>query len=74
MFKGQYVFTQLSSYLPKNQFDWYVRKYEGNKYIKSFTCWNHLLVMIFGQLSNRESLRDLVSTLNAHPLVSTKKN
>lgn len=66
MFKGQYIFTQLSSYLPKNQFDWYVRKYEGNKYIKSFTCWNHLLVMIFGQLSNRESLRDLVSTLNAH--------
>lgn len=66
MFKGQYVFTQLCSYLPKNQFDWFVRKYEGNKYVKSFTCWNHLLVMIFGQLSNRESLRDLVSTLNAH--------
>lgn len=66
MFKGQYVFTQLCSYLLKNQFDWFVKKYKGNKYVKSFTCWNHLLVMIFGQLSNRESLRDLVSTLNAH--------
>jgi len=66
MNKGQYVFTQLCSFLPKVQFDWYVKRYEGNKYIKSFTCWNHLLVMIFGQLSNRESLRDLVSTLNAH--------
>jgi hypothetical protein len=37
-----------------------------NKYLKSFACWNHLLVMIFGRLSNRESLRDLVSTPNAH--------
>lgn len=66
MNKGQYVFTQLCSFLPKAQFDWLVKKYDGNKYVKSFTCWNHLLVMIFGQLSNRESLRDLTSTLNAH--------
>lgn len=66
MFNGQYIFSQLCEFLPKNQFDWYVKKYDGNKYIKSFTCWNHLLVMIFGQLSNRESLRDLVTVLNAH--------
>ncbi len=66
MHKGQFVFTQLCRFLPKRAFDCIVEKYEGNKYVKSFTCWNHLLVMIFGQLSNRESLRDLVSTLNAH--------
>lgn len=48
------------------KFDWLVKKYEGNKYVKKFTCWNHLLVMIFAQLTRRESLRDLVSTLNAH--------
>lgn len=66
MNQGQYVFTQLCNFLPKNQFDWFVKKYEGNKFVKSFTCWNQLLVMVFGQLSNRESLRDLVQTLNAH--------
>lgn len=66
MNQGQYVFTQLCSFLPKNQFDWFVKKYEGNKFVKSFTCWNQLLVMVFGQLSNRESMRDLVQTLNAH--------
>lgn len=63
---GKYVFSQLCQFLPRKSFEWFVRKYESNKYVKSFTCWNHLLVMIFGQLSNRESLRDLVSTLNAH--------
>ena len=43
-----------------------VDKYEGNKWLKSFTCWHHLLVMVFAQLSNRKSMRDLIVTLNAH--------
>lgn len=66
MNQGQFIFTQLCDFLPKIKFDWYVKKYEGNKYIKSFTCWNHLLVMLFGQLSNRETMRDLIAALNAH--------
>lgn len=41
-------------------------KYEGYKYVKHFSCWNRLLVMMFGQLSNRNSLRDLTSTISAH--------
>ena len=43
-----------------------MKKYNGNKYIKSYTCWNQLLTMMFGQLSNRESLRDLVVAMEAH--------
>ena len=65
MSQGQYVFTQLCSFLPKRIFDCLVYKYEGNKWVKSFTCWHHLLVMLFGQLSNRKSMRDLIVTLNA---------
>ena len=66
MSQGQYVFTQLCSFLPKRIFDCIVDKYEGNKWVKSFTCWHHLLVMVFGQLSNRKSMRDLIVTLDAH--------
>ena len=43
-----------------------VKKYDGNRYIKHFTCWNQLLTLMFGQLCNRESLRDLIVALNAH--------
>lgn len=43
-----------------------VKKYDGNKYVKHFTCWNQLLALMFGQLCNRESLRDLIVALNAH--------
>ena len=63
MNQGRYVFTQLVDFLPRKHFEWLVSKYEGNKYVKSFSCWNHLLVLLFGQLSNREGLPDLIVTL-----------
>lgn len=66
MNQGQYVFSQLVSHLDRNHFNYLARKYDGNKYVKHFSCWNQLLVMMFGQLSNRESLRDVVVALEAH--------
>lgn len=63
MHQGQYIFSQVCKFLPKRAFDHLVNKYEGNKWVKTFTCWNHLLVLIYGQLSNRESLRDLITSL-----------
>ena len=67
MNQGKYVFTQVSSFLPQRVFDRMVSKYQGNYKIRHFSCWNQLLCMMFGQLSNRESLSDLVLTINAHP-------
>ena len=61
MFQDKYVFAQLTAFLNRTQFNNYVRKYDGNRYVKHFTCWNQLLAMMFGQLSNRESLRDLMT-------------
>ena len=66
MFQDQYVFSQLTSFLNRTQFNNYVRKYDGNRYVKHLTCWNQMLAMMFGQLSNRESLRDLIVALEAH--------
>lgn len=66
MNKGKYVFSQITSALPQRIFDGIVRKYDGNYRVKHFTCWNQMLCMMFGQLSNRESLSDLVLTVNAH--------
>jgi len=63
---GKYVFAQLTSFLPQRVFDKFVSKYSGNKYVKHFTCWNQLLCMVFGQLTNRNSLRDLIVILDAH--------
>ncbi|MCQ2344060.1 MAG: DUF4372 domain-containing protein [Paludibacteraceae bacterium] len=65
-YQGKFVFAQLCGLLPKAKFDWLVKKYQGNKWVKSFKCWNHLLVMVFAQLTKRESLRDLIAVLDAH--------
>lgn len=66
MFKDEYVFSQLVKFLDYEKFKYIVKKYNGNKYIKIYTCWNQLLTMMFGQLSNRESLRNLVVAMEAH--------
>ena len=66
MNKGKYVFSQLLSFLDPFVFLRISKKYDGDKYVKSFSCWNQLAVMMFGQLSNRESLRDLALATQAH--------
>ena len=66
MHQDKFVFAQLVSFLNRNHFNYLVRKYESDKYIKFFSCWNQLLTLMFGQLSNRESLRDLIVAINAH--------
>lgn len=66
MHQDKYVFSQLVSFLDRSKFNRIVTKYDGDKYVKYFTCWNQLLALMFGQLSNRESLRDLIIALEAH--------
>ena len=66
MNKDKYVFAQLIEFLNNDKFRRLVDKYDGNRYVKHLTCWNQLLALMFGQLSNRESLRDLIVALEAH--------
>lgn len=61
-----YIFNQLVSFIPKDVFDRLVVKFKANHYIKDYTCWNHLLVMMWAQLTSRRSLRDIESSLRAH--------
>ena len=66
MNSGKYVYSQLIEFLPQRVFDGFVVKYSGNKHVRHFRCWNQLLCMIFGQLTNRDSLRDLIVAIEAH--------
>ena len=66
MHQGKYMFFQLLNFLDRNDFNYLARTYDGDKYVKQFTCWNQFAVLMFGQLSNRESLRDIVLAAQAH--------
>ena len=66
MNNGKYIFAQIMEFLPNRVFDRIVLKHSGDKYVKHFSCYNHLLCLIFGQLCSRESLRDLTIIVKAH--------
>ena len=66
MNQGKYVFAQITEFLPRRVFDRLVEKYNGNKHVRTFTCWHQMLCMVFGQLTARDSLRDLIVALDAH--------
>ena len=42
-----------------------VKRYQGNRKIKSFSCLDQFLVMAFAQMTFRESLRDIEACLKA---------
>ena len=65
MSNGKLVYSQLLDFLDRNDFNYLVRKYCGDRYVKNFTCYNQLAVLMYGQLSNRESLRDVVLATQA---------
>jgi hypothetical protein len=63
---GKYVFAQIMEYLPRHDFDLCVAQFQGERYAKVFSCRDQFLAMVFGQLSYRESLRDVVACLSCH--------
>lgn len=66
MNKGSYVFSQLVDFLPRYEFNKCVQYYNGNRHVRKFLCWDQFLAMMFGQLSCRGSLRDIINCLSAH--------
>jgi hypothetical protein len=63
---GNYIFTEVMTYIPRRSFDRCVMRYRGERYAKSFSCRDQFLAMAFGQLAYRESLRDVVACLSSH--------
>src|SRR5260370_3815304 len=65
MNQGRTVFAQLMDELPKYEFDKCVRRYAGNKHVRTLPTYEHFLVLGFAQLTYRASLRDIETCLRA---------
>lgn len=65
MYTGKLVFSQVIEHMPLHTFRRCVKRYAGNRKIKSFTCLDQFLCMAFAQLTYRESLRDIEACLRA---------
>ncbi len=64
---GQTIFAQLMEFIPRHQFQICVDRYQGNRYVKGFSCWDQFLCLAFAQLTERSSLRDIETCLRAQP-------
>ena len=61
------VFAQLMEFVPHAEFQRCVARYEADRKLRRFSCWDQWLCMAFAQLSHRESLRDVEACLRAVP-------
>jgi len=66
MNSGKYVFAQLLQFVNRYEFDKLVKKYNGDYRTRDFNCWNQFIQLFFGQLTARNSLRDICTCLKAH--------
>ena len=67
MHSGGFIFAQLLDLLSRYEFNKCVSRYDGNRRVRTFSCWDQFLVLLFAQLTYRQSLRDIESCLRAMP-------
>lgn len=59
-------FGELMKVFPRGVFNKLVREHESDKHSKGFRSWDQLIAMIYGQLSDCRSLRELEVAFNSH--------
>ncbi len=61
------VFGQLLSLLPRHEFDAEARGHQRGQRLRVMSRWAQFVALGLGQLTGRQSLRDIVSNLGAQP-------
>lgn len=61
------IFGRLLEPINRRQFQTVVDRLDGDAYDKSFKSWDHLVALIYAQLSGNDSLRGVVAGFNANP-------
>jgi hypothetical protein len=66
MARQPFIIAQFLKLLPRYEFQRIANKYKGDYRSKHFKCWDQLACMIFAQIRQEGSLRDIDHSLNAH--------
>ena len=69
-FSGQPILNQLLMFLDKGQIKKISKSHDGDRYVKKFTTYNHVVVALFTALEGYSYIRELIVGLlaNAHKL------
>ena len=66
MFAGKTLFAQIMEFVPWTSFCRIVSLYAGDVRCKSWSCTEHFRILVYPQLTWRESLRGIEATLGAN--------
>jgi hypothetical protein len=53
---GRTIFGQVMNHLPHDVFRECVKRYKGDRYVKSFSCMDQFLCLAFAQMTCRETV------------------
>lgn len=69
-FSGQPIFNQLLKFIDKSEIRRIAKKHDAERYVKKFTTYHHLVVMLFVAFEGYHSIRETILGLlaNAHKL------
>jgi hypothetical protein len=59
------IYNQLLQLLPRHQFETLVKRYDGDRYVKYFTCWQQFMTLLYAQVRAKDSLRNIQTSLSA---------
>ena len=60
------IFHQLLKFIPRRQFEAVVDRYDGDRRVRSLSCWDQFTVLLYAQFSGCHSLRDVVAAWDSH--------
>jgi hypothetical protein len=59
------IFGQMIHFISRLDFRSIVNTHNGDHRIRTFSCWDQFVFLLFGQFSKRESLRETVMSINS---------
>lgn len=62
-FSGQPLLCELTKYINKSKVLRFSREEGGERYVKTFDAWQHLVVMLYGVIERFDSMREIVKAL-----------
>jgi hypothetical protein len=52
--------------IPRHEFDSLVRQHKTDRYVKYHTSWEHFIVLLYSQAKGKDSLRDIITSINPY--------
>lgn len=61
MRKLETILGELLKLVPRYEFEKAVQQYQGDRYVKSYTTWRQYITILFSQIKQKDSIRDIVT-------------